>query len=255
MKLSTGLLRPASRLLRERSKQLGDRHLKRRRQLAYVDQTHISFATLDTTHVVTVEVGPFRQGLPATLRIAFDEPSAPARLLDMSDWVRRKAEEVRGRERTQREEAEIELRKAKVVEGKASETLEAIMRFVGRDVKAYQEEFGNDTSKRTDFNVKPSGGFTLDKPVYPSASMECSLDIPGHAIVATYAFTEYDSAPVRQQEKRIELRADIAGNIELHDPNRTPAAARSVTHRRGVKYFSNLEEAAQFLIEPLLFSA
>ncbi len=174
----------------------------------------------------------------ASVRVGFETHTEYDTLTGMSDWIHRRAEEARAREQAAREDAQIEAQKVKTVAEKARPTLDDLTRIVEQHVAVFQEEFKDDPSKKTDFSVSPSGGFKLYKPTYPAASVECTLVHGTNEILLEYAHTPSSSASPRRSEWRIRLVADVAGNIELHDPSR---------------HLSSLEDATQSILEPVLF--
>ncbi len=156
----------------------------------------------------------------------------------MADWIDDKERELRNGQQVERQRADSQLHKARIVEVKGRDVLDALVNVVRRDVDRYKEKFKSDLDRRVDFSEKPSGEFEVYKSVFPSASVKCTLDLPAQAIVAHYAFTRDHSTPPRERWQRIELRVDAADNIELRSERR---------------HFSNLDEVSRFLLEPVLF--
>ena len=156
----------------------------------------------------------------------------------MADWIDDKERELRNGQQVERERADLQLHKARIVEAKGRDVLDALVNVVRRDVDSYAEKFKSEPDRRVDFSEKPSGEFEVYKSVFPAASVKCTLDLPAQAIIAHYTFTRDQSTPPRERWQRIELRVDAADNIELRSERR---------------HFSNLDEVSRFLIEPILF--
>ena len=156
----------------------------------------------------------------------------------MANWIDDKERELRNGQQLERQRADLQVHKARIVEAKGREVLDALVNVVRRDVDRYKEKFKSDADRQVDFSEKPPGDFEVYKSVFPAASVKCSLDLSTQAIVAHYAFTRDRSRPPRERWQRIELRVDAADNIELRSERR---------------HFSNLDEVSQFLLEPVLF--
>lgn len=157
----------------------------------------------------------------------------------MADWLDEKDQAFRARKDAARLSAAHQRHVTETIEARAREALDAIVEAVSRDVERYREKVKDDDDRRVDFTAKPSGGFILDKPIFPSVHLECTLDTAAHVIRAEYALANSQSSGARTRSIRINIALGQADDLVLTTPE------------RGV--LPNMAEVSRYLIEPVLF--
>jgi hypothetical protein len=154
----------------------------------------------------------------------------------MADWLDKQEEAYRQRRDQQQLQDQVQIHRADVLKAKGRQYLDDLTAAVQRDVERYQQRFTGDEERRTELHVKPSGGFKLTKPTFPSASVEVSLD--RDEIVASYSFRKNSSNSGDQRRETFKLY------VESNDELRLTV---------GGKPLQTLEEASQRIIERVLF--
>jgi hypothetical protein len=155
----------------------------------------------------------------------------------MADWLDKQEEAYRKRREQQQLQDQVQLHRADVLKEKGRQYLDDLTAAVGRDVERYQHRFAGDEQRRVEFHVKPSGGFKLTKPTFPSASVEVSLE--RDEIIASYFSRK--SSSFSGDERRETFKFQVEANDEL----RLSVAGIPVLR---------LEDASQRIIERVLFA-
>jgi hypothetical protein len=154
----------------------------------------------------------------------------------MADWLDKQEEAYRRRREQQQLQDQVQLHRADVLTAKGRQYLDDLTAAVQKDVERYQQRFVGDEERRAEFNAKPSGGFRLAKPTFPSASVEVSLE--RNEIVAAYSFRKSSNNSGDQRRETFKF------HVESNDELRLMVDGKPL---------QSLEEASQRIIERVLF--
>jgi hypothetical protein len=126
-------------------------------------------------------------------------------------WIDDGEQEYRARMAKQQAQDQIQLHRAEVVRVKARDFLDELVKVVARDVADYSQRFADFPERRVQFNPKATGGFKLEKPNFPSASVECSLK--GDHIEAAYEYRTSNMSEPKISTVRLRFEVDAADNL------------------------------------------
>jgi hypothetical protein len=159
----------------------------------------------------------------------------------MADWMDEREKAHQRQQESQNREADLQLHRYKILEAKSRPLLDALAAQVGKDVERYNDKVGSDASRRVQFFANPSGGFKLERPHFPSASLHCNLPHGATAIIADYAFTLNHESGTHTWVVPFPLGVDSGDNLMIGKPDGS-----------GVK-FANLADVSKALIERVLY--
>ena len=152
-------------------------------------------------------------------------------------WIHDKEKQYRERRKAKKLEEDLQCDRAEAIRAQARQLLDALVEVVESDVKNYSEGCKDDSERQVSFARKPSGGFKLDKLRYPSASVDCSLDLDNEQIRAEYGFTQDRASQTRREHVSLQLDVDANGDAVI----RTSSGVVSP------------DEASRLLIQHVLF--
>ena len=138
---------------------------------------------------------------------------------DTMVWIDDEEKQYRERRKAKKREEDLQCDRAEAIRAQARPLLDALVEVVESDVKNYSERVKDDSERRAVFNRKPSGGFKLDRLHYPSASVDCSLDLDNEQIRAEYGFRKDGTSQTRREHVSLQLDVDESGNVEIKNPD------------------------------------
>ena len=152
-------------------------------------------------------------------------------------WIDEGLREEAAREQHAPLVAARERHRAMAIKQRAPELMFRLVSAVGAAVEEYRRKasVGRD---EIDFEPLPRGSFRVTKLTLPSVDLECHPDYDGHVVYCNRAQTDSHERGARELEFVLHIVADDLDNLMLCHQNRS---------------FTNVEEAAEFLLKPVLF--
>ena len=127
--------------------------------------------------------------------------------------------------------------RATVIRQRAPELMFRLVSAIGAAVEEYKRKasVGRD---EIDFEPLPRGSFRVTKLTLPSVDLECHPDYDGHVVYCNRAQTDSHERGARELEFVLHIVADDLDNLTLRHEHRS---------------FTNVDEAAEVLLKPVLF--
>ena len=133
--------------------------------------------------------------------------------------------------------AERERHRAAVVGHHAPDLMLRLVSAIGAVVEEYKEK-ARVGSDEIEFEPLPRESFRVTKVTFPSVNLECHPDYEGHVVYCNLARTESHESGARELEFALEITADDLDTLAFRDDKRS---------------FATVDEAAEFLLKPVLF--
>ena len=162
----------------------------------------------------------------------------PATMTWIDDEEKQYREQSNVKKQEHEHEEESQRHRAEVIRTGGRPLLEKLVEVVERDVKNYNESFEKGSKRWAQFDRKPHGGFKLDKLQYPSASVDCSLDLDNEQIRAVYGFRQDRASRTREDVVFLQFDVDANGDVVIKNSD-------------GVVY--TVDDASRLLIRRVLF--
>jgi hypothetical protein len=155
------------------------------------------------------------------------------------EWIDDGLRQTPAREQQRQLAAEHRRHQAAVIAAKGPE----LMRHLVAEMGAALEEYRQKASTRADaitFERLPQDGFSLTKASFPKVSLECRPDYAGQVLLCNLSRTDKEEDEVRVRELAFTLHFAVSD-------------ADVVALRREPRVFDRASDAAEFLLEPVLF--
>ena len=127
--------------------------------------------------------------------------------------------------------------RATVIRQRAPELMFRLVSAIGAAVEEYKRK-ASVGSGEIDFEPLPRGSFRVTKLTIPSVDLECHPDYEGHVVYCNRAQTDSRESGARELEFVLQIVADDLDTLTLCHENRS---------------FTSVDEAAEFLLKPVLF--
>ena len=127
--------------------------------------------------------------------------------------------------------------RATVIKQRAPALMFRLVSAIGAAVEEYKQKAGVGRDE-IDFEPLPRGSFRVTKLTFPSVDLECHADYDGHVVYCNMAQTDSHESGARELEFVLQIVADDLDNLTFRHENRS---------------FTNVEDAAEFLLKPVLF--
>ena len=156
-------------------------------------------------------------------------------------WIDEGLRQTPAREQQRQLASEHRRHQAAVIAAKAPE----LMRQLVAEIGAALDEYRQKASTRADaitFERLPQDGFSLTKASFPKVSLECRPDYAAQVLYGNLSRTDQEAHEIRVRELAFTLQFTVSdGEAEV------------IALRREPRVFHHASEAAQFLLEPVLF--
>ena len=133
----------------------------------------------------------------------------------MADWINEKEKAYREQEAHAKRAGDMQLHRRKILDTKGRDLLDALTAQVQQDVTAYRQHVIGRPDREVDFNVRPSGGFSLTQSHFPAASVQCTLDLAAGVINVDYAFTRNHESDTHTVVEHVKIGCDANDNLIL----------------------------------------
>jgi len=158
----------------------------------------------------------------------------------VADWIKRVAEEERGRDTVRARESEMAARKADLVRRDGRRLVDELRATVTRDVEAFREEFAGDSARDIVVDATaPDGGFVVRKPAPVSVSLTVTPNLESAAMVCHYRFTLANGLPPREDRVDVMFAGDGGETLQMKQ------------HGTG-QVFATTDALSEFLLVPVL---
>jgi hypothetical protein len=118
-----------------------------------------------------------------------------------------------------------------------------LMRQLVAEISAALDEYRQKAATRADaitFGRLPQDGFSLTKASFPKVSLECRADYAAQVLYGNLSRTDQEAHEIRVRELAFTLQFTVSdGDV--------------IALRREPRVFHHVSDAAQFLLEPVLF--
>lgn len=153
----------------------------------------------------------------------------------MADWINEKEQAYREQEAHAKRAGDLQLHCRKILDKKGRGLLDALTAQVQQDVTTYRQHVIGRPDREVDFNVRPSGGFSLTQSHFPAASVQCTLDLAAGVIHVDYAFTRNHESGTHTVAEHVQIGCDANDNLILGASDRRfgslPDASRAIIER------------------------
>jgi hypothetical protein len=156
-------------------------------------------------------------------------------------WIDEGLRQTPAREQQRQLASEHRRHQAAVIAAKAPE----LMRQLVAEIGAALDEYRQKASTRADaitFERLPQDGFSLTKASFPKVSLECRPDYAAQVLYGNLSRTDQEAHEIRVRELAFTLQFTVSDS-----------EAEVIALRREPRVFHHASEAAQFLLEPVLF--
>lgn len=157
----------------------------------------------------------------------------------VADWIKRIADDERGRDTMRVREVEIAAQKADFVRRDGRRLLDELRATVTRDVDAFREEFAGDAARDIVVETSgPDGGFLARKPAPSAVSVTVTPNLEAAVIVCHYRFTLTNGLPPREDRVDVMFAGDGSQTVQMR-------------HHGTGQVFATADAFSEFLLVPV----
>jgi len=155
------------------------------------------------------------------------------------EWIDEGLRQTPAREQQRQLASEHRRHQAAVIAAQAPELMRQLVVEIGAALDEYREK----ASPRADaitFERLPQDGFSLTKATFPKVSLECRPDYAAQVVYGNVSRTDQEADEIRVRELAFTLQFTVSD-------------ADVIALRREPRVFHHASDAAEFLLEPVLF--
>ena len=155
------------------------------------------------------------------------------------EWIDEGLRQTPAREQQRQRASEHRRQQAAVIAAKAPELMRQLVAEMGAALEEYRQKASTRAAAIT-FERLPQDGFSLTKASFPKVSLECRPDYAAQVLYGNLSRTDQEAHEIRVRELAFTLQFTVSD-------------AEVIALRREPRVFHTASEAAQFLLEPVLF--
>jgi hypothetical protein len=154
------------------------------------------------------------------------------------NWIDEGLRQAPAREQERQLASERRHRQAATIAAGAPELMRQVVAEIGAALEEYREKAAG--SDDVELERLPQEGFSVTRSGFPKVYLECRPDYAGQVLYCNISRTDREDAEMRVRELAFTLHFIVSD-------------ADAVALRREPRTFQNAGEAAEFLLEPVLF--
>jgi hypothetical protein len=155
------------------------------------------------------------------------------------DWIDEGLRQTPAREQQRQVASERRRREAATIAARAPELMRQLVAEIGAALDEYRQKAPG-RSDDIEFELLPHEGFSITKGSFPKVYLECRPDYAGHVLYCNLSRTDGEDSEISVRELAFTLHFAVSDSDV-------------VALRREPRTFQGAGEAAEFLLEPVLF--